>query len=30
MPWKEAADVCFSPSNAEAILMLPSWLEGLR
>jgi len=30
LPWKEAADACFSPSNAEAILMLPSWLEGLR
>jgi dATP pyrophosphohydrolase len=30
VPWKEAADACFSPSNAEAILMLPSWLEGLR
>jgi len=22
-PWQEAADRCFSPSNAEAILMLP-------
>lgn len=22
-PWQEAADCCFSPSNAEAILMLP-------
>jgi dATP pyrophosphohydrolase len=22
-PWREAADLCFSPSNAEAILMLP-------
>ena len=21
-PWREAADICFSPSNAEAILML--------
>jgi dATP pyrophosphohydrolase len=30
LPWKEAADACFSPSNAEAILMLPSWLQGLR
>ncbi len=23
MPWREAADLCFSPSNAEAILQLP-------
>jgi dATP pyrophosphohydrolase len=23
LPWKEAADKCFSPSNAEAILQLP-------
>ena len=23
LPWREAADVCFSASNAEAILMLP-------
>ncbi len=23
LPWLEAADACFSPSNAEAILMLP-------
>ncbi len=23
LPWREAAGVCFSPSNAEAILMLP-------
>ncbi len=30
MSWKEAADTCFSPSNAEAILMLPHWLQGLR
>jgi dATP pyrophosphohydrolase len=22
-PWREAADRCFSPSNAEAILQLP-------
>jgi dATP pyrophosphohydrolase len=26
-PWQEAADTCFSPSNAEAILMLPRWLS---
>ena len=30
VPWKEAADMCFSPSNAEAILMLPRWLQGLK
>ena len=30
LPWREAADRCFSPSNAEAILLLPRWLpEGL-
>jgi dATP pyrophosphohydrolase len=23
LPWREAADACFSPSNAEAILLLP-------
>ena len=27
LPWREAADTCFSPSNAEAILMLPRMLE---
>ena len=27
VPWQEAADECFSPSNAEAILMLPRWLS---
>jgi dATP pyrophosphohydrolase len=30
LSWQEAADTCFSPSNAEAILMLPRWLQGLR
>ena len=25
LPWREAADACFSPSNAEAILLLPKW-----
>ncbi len=25
LPWREAADACFSPSNAEAILLLPQW-----
>ena len=23
LPWREAAEACFSPSNAEAVLMLP-------
>ena len=27
LPWREAADRCFSPSNAEAILLLPGFLE---
>lgn len=27
LPWREAADACFSPSNAEAILMLPRFLR---
>lgn len=27
LPWREAADACFSPSNAEAILMLPKFAE---
>jgi dihydroneopterin triphosphate diphosphatase len=26
LPWREAADRCFSPSNAEAVLMLPRFL----
>jgi len=25
LPWREAADRCFSPSNAEAILQLPRY-----
>jgi dATP pyrophosphohydrolase len=28
LPWLEAADVCFSPSNAEAILLLPRVMAG--
>jgi len=28
LPWHEAADVCFSASNAEAILMLPRFAES--
>ena len=27
LPWREAADACFSPSNAEAILMLPEFMQ---
>ena len=27
LPWREAADACFSPSNAEAILMLPQFMD---
>jgi len=27
LPWREAADTCFSASNAEAILMLPRYLS---
>ncbi len=26
--WQQAADTCFSPSNAEAILMLPRFAQG--
>ena len=26
LPWREAADRCFSPSNAEAVLHLPKFL----
>jgi dATP pyrophosphohydrolase len=26
LPWREAADQCYSPSNAEAILMLPQFM----
>jgi dihydroneopterin triphosphate diphosphatase len=26
LPWLEAAELCFSPSNAEAILMLPRFM----
>lgn len=25
LPWRQAADACFSPSNAEAILLLPDF-----
>ena len=27
LPWREAADRCFSPSNAQAILQLPRFLS---
>jgi dATP pyrophosphohydrolase len=27
LPWREAADLCFSPSNAEAILQLPRFAD---
>jgi dATP pyrophosphohydrolase len=27
LPWREAADQCYSPSNAEAILMLPQFID---
>ena len=27
LPWRDAADTCFSASNAEAILMLPRYLS---
>lgn len=27
LPWREAADRCFSPSNAEAILQLPRFVQ---
>ena len=26
LPWRDAADACFSPSNAEAILLLPQFI----
>lgn len=29
LSWREAADQCFSPSNAEAILQLPRYLNDL-
>ncbi len=28
LPWREAADRCFSPSNAEAVLHLPRMVGG--
>jgi dihydroneopterin triphosphate diphosphatase len=29
LPWREAADRCFSPSNAEAVLLLPRFAGGI-
>ena len=29
LPWREAADRCFSPSNAEAILQLPQYVRRI-
>ena len=28
LPWREAAGRCFSPSNAEALLLLPRFTQG--
>ena len=28
LPWREAADRCYSPSNAEACLLLPRFAAG--
>lgn len=30
LPWREAADRCFSPSNAEAVLQLPRFVDPAR
>lgn len=30
LPWAEAADLCFSPSNAEAVLQLPHFVPAMR
>ena len=30
LPWREAADRCFSPSNAEAVLQLPRFTASAR
>lgn len=29
LPYRDAAEACFSPSNAEAILMLPRFIEDI-
>jgi dihydroneopterin triphosphate diphosphatase len=28
LPWRAAADACYSPSNAEAVLLLPRFTSG--
>jgi dihydroneopterin triphosphate diphosphatase len=28
LPWRAAADACYSPSNAEAVLLLPRFVNG--
>ena len=30
LPWLDAADLCFSPSNAEAVLLLPQFCPQAR
>jgi dATP pyrophosphohydrolase len=30
LPWREAADRCYSPSNAEACLLLPRFTAGAK
>jgi dATP pyrophosphohydrolase len=30
LPYREAAERCFSPSNAEALLQLPNFAQPLR
>ncbi|MFP8779269.1 dihydroneopterin triphosphate diphosphatase [Hydrogenophaga sp. RWCD_12] len=30
LPWREAADRCFSSSNAEAVLHLPAFVSGMK
>lgn len=30
LPWQEAADRCFSPSNAEAVLQLPRFVRTIE
>ena len=29
LPWRAAADTCYSPSNAEAVLLLPRFVNGV-
>ena len=30
LPWRQAAELCYSPSNAEAILMLPRFVNPIN